>query len=401
MTLPAFKCDNEWIDALKALAEGHQGNHQSDSLFVPDYDNTDGLINDVESGDELETGIEELQLDIDWSNFNLSETIAESELHEVNLSVHSNAVVAVDAGIIDLGELVSGGVAFAVRGSAVCYPPNNASPFVCHYNTGALVVDQQNQLELFHYMGHRLGQGNLFVNIQPAGAYTSKSAGMSDTPNKIRDRFRNFVERIIQEEAVGILESYGGGILLVDGAMSAGTFDTPESFVRNLLLQSRNRGIDVVAISKKTRITVNGRPISSLFAEQPEFIGYAPLSNVLQQERQAMAMNGQSARSVSAISLADQIFAVRFGYAPQGLTFRADVHPALGRLPSEVLDRVYSLCQIYGGYPRPLIESHQYSSFLYQDVQALLVDIIVRLGVEIQTQQSMEVLFQPFGARYK
>jgi hypothetical protein len=407
MTLPVFDRDNQWIDGLRALAEVHQGNHSLEALFVPTHDQSQDLLDDTESEDELEANIDEFQLGngsqsvIDWSGFNEPQVSAEEEILTQSQVSTTDGVIAIDAGIIDLGELASGGVAFAVRGAAVCYPPNNAQPFVCRYNTGALVVDQQNQLQLFHYMGHRLGQSNLFVNLSPTGGYAAKSSGMSDTPNKIRDRFRNFVERIIQEEAVAILESYGGGILLIDGALSAGTFDTPEPYVRQLLSNARNRGINVAAVSKKTRITVSGRPISSLFAEQPGFVGYAPLTQALQQERQAASANGQTVRSVAAISVADQIFAVRFSYAPPALTFRADVHPALGLLPGEVLDRVYNRCQIYGGYPRPLIECHQYSSFMYQDVQSLLVDIVVRLGVRPQEEPSMEVLFQPFGARFK
>lgn len=406
MTLPVFDRYNEWIDGLVRLAEAHQSDHTFEGLFVPPHEEYEGLINDAASEDEIDPEIDNFSLIIDWAEFGSEQAAlpVETELEETvsNSTQHSlsDAVIAIDAGIVDLGELASGGTVFAVRGAAVCYPPNRAPAFICRYNTGALVVDQQNQFPLFHYMGHRLGQSNLFVNILPTGEYTAKSSGMSDTPNKVRDRFRNFVERMIQEEAVGILERYGGGILLLDGALS-GTFDTPDPYLRDLLAGARSRGINIAAISKKTRITVGGRPISSLFSSQPEFIGYVPLSQVLDQERLLASANGKSARRVSSLSVAEQIFAVRFSYAPPGLTFRADVHPALGFLASEILDLVYSLCQIYGGYPRPLIEAHQYSSFLFQDVQSLLVDVIVRLGVRPQEQPSMEVLFQPFGASFK
>ncbi len=237
----------------------------------------------------------------------------------------------------------------------------------------------------------------MFVDIDKSTAphsYKAKSADINSTPNQVRDRCRNFFERMIQEEAIAILESYGGGILLVDGALSGGTFDTPETYITELLNQSRNRNIGVVAISKKTRVTVGGRPISSLFVDEPEFIGYAQLNDLLNEER-----SHDSRRS--AVSVAEAVYAVRFSYAPLGLTFRVDVNSARGLIAREVLDNVFSCCRIYGGYPRPLIEAHQYSSFLYQDVQTLLADVIVRLGVRPHEQPSMEVLFQPFGARYK
>ena len=188
---------------------------------------------------------------------------------------------------------------------------------------------------------------------------------------------------------------------MIDGALSGGTYDTPETYMRGLLSRCCNSRISIAAISKKTRITVGGRPISSLFSDQQEFIGYAPIASLLEEERQAHLEDDQSGRPVQAVSLADDIYAVRFTYPPLGLTFRIDVHPRLGTLSREVLDQVYSSCQIYGGYPRPLIETHQYSSFLYQDVQLLLADITVKVGVRPQEQPSMSVLFQPFGGKYK
>jgi hypothetical protein len=390
MSIPVFDRDNCWIDGLVELANAHQGDHYREGLFVSPHDHEQELVNDALSEDEREPLI------IDFTGFGTPQSFTPPTARPL-----SDAIIAVDSGVVDLGELALGGTAFALRGAAVCYPPNNAQPFICRYHTGALVIDAQNQLELFHYMGHRLGRGNLFVNLLPTPPYYTPKSAMTESPNQIRDRCRNFVERMIQEEAIALLESYGGGILLIDGALPAGTFDTPETYMRNLLSGCRNRGINVAAISKKTRITVGGRTISNLFFEQPAFIGYAPLTQILQQERQAASANNQSLRPVEAISVAEEIYAVRFSYAPPGLTFRIDIHPALGYLAPEVLDQVYSRCQIYGGYPRPLIEAHQYSSFLSQDMQSLLVDVIVRLGVRPQEEPSMDVLFQPFGGGFK
>jgi hypothetical protein len=203
---------------------------------------------------------------------------------------------------------------------------------------------------------------------------------------------------MIQEEAVSILTGYGGGILLIDGALPAGTYDTPDNYTRTMLATCRDRHISVAAISKKTKITVRGRPISNLFAEQPDFVGFVPLSDIIRQERQDMQRKGEKVRSVLAVTLAEAIYAVRFSYASPGLTFRVDVNAASGSTPDEVLNLVQNRCQIYGGYPRPLIEAHQYSSFFAQDAQLLLADVVVRLEVHPQEQPTMNVLFEPFGA---
>jgi hypothetical protein len=392
MSIPFFDRDNPWIDKLVQLARDRQKNHTGQYIFVPPHNEEREFVNDTPSEDELEPKL------IDFSGWGENE---EENFAPPQEPTASTAVVAVDTGVVNLGELSSGGTVFAIRGAAVCYPPNDEKPFIFRYNTGALVIDRKNMFPLFHYMGRRLGQEELFVKVLSTPPYYQSKSSMAETSNQIQDRCRNFVERMIQEEAIAILESYEGGILLLDGALSGGTYDTPEMYLRNMLSSCRSRKIKMVAISKKTRITVGGRAISHLFDDQPEFIGYAPLSKTIDKERQAVAGGQQSLRSVQELSVAEEIYAVRFSYAPPGLTFRADVHSTLGCLAPEVLNQVYSRCQIYGGYPRPLIEAHQYSSFLYQELQLLLVDVIVGDGLRPQEEPSMDVLFQPFGGGYK
>jgi hypothetical protein len=379
---------NEAINKLVDLSVIFQSNHVREDLFIPSFE-IDEYVNDTneENLEETEAGF------IDFSQVNYEKTFDIPSSKEA-----SRAVVAVDSGVVALGNLASGGTVFAVRGAAVCYPNNGDLPFVCRYNTGVLVVDNKNVYPLSHYMGARLGKEDLFVKISESPPYYNAKSSMTDTSNQIQDRCRNFVERMIQEEAISILKAYGGGILLIDGALSGGTYDTPETYMKNLLSNCRDCHINVVAISKKTRISVGGRPIATLFEDQPQFVGFAKLNDVLEKQREAI--EDDKGREVSKLSLADSIYAVRFGYHP-GITFRVDVHPAMGLLSDEVLNRVYSSCLIYGGYPLPLIEAHQYSSFLFQDVQSLITDAVVRLGVRPLDQPTMEVLFQPFGAKNK
>ena len=395
MSIPVFDRDNPAIDDLVKIANADQGEHRNEELFVPPRDNEEDLINDAAVEDEQEE--EEFTPRL----LNIGREITKRAFSQPTTPPVSDAVIAVDAGVVNLGELARGGTAFAVRGSAVCYPPNNAKPFICRYNTGALVIDKQNQLFLFHYLGHRLGRDDKFVNIKRRPFEYSLKQGITDTPNQIQDRFRNFVERMIQEEAIAVLESYGGGILLVDGALAGETYDTPKEYMDSLLNHCYQHRIHVVGISKKTRITVGGRTIANLFFEQPEFIGYAPLKDIIAQERQEAAAKNQSLRSIEDLTIADEIYAVRFSYTPPGITYRTDVKPASGYPPYNIVEQVYDRCQIYGGYPRPLIEAHQYSSFLYQDVQTLLVEVVVKHGVRPQEEPSMEVLFQPFGGGFK
>jgi hypothetical protein len=92
------------------------------------------------------------------------------------------------------------------------------------------------------------------------------------------------------------------------------------------------------------------------------------------------------------------MYAARFGFGPSSITFRVDLHNCRGKTADEVINDVYNYCRIYGGYPKPLIEAHQYSCFLFQDFQNILAQAAINLGAKPQEQPTMEVLFQPFGS---
>ncbi|NET17355.1 MAG: hypothetical protein F6K08_33335 [Okeania sp. SIO1H6] len=101
------------------------------------------------------------------------------------------------------------------------------------------------------------------------------------------------------------------------------------------------------------------------------------------------------------VTKAREMYAARFGFSPTSMTFRVDLHNCRGMTTDEVINDVYNYCRIYGGYPKPLIEAHQNSCFLFQDFQNLLAQATVRLGSKPQSQPSMDILFQPFGASGK
>lgn len=184
--------------------------------------------------------------------------------------------------------------------------------------------------------------------------------------------------------------------MLIDGALTAGSYDTPIKYLTDMLEFARTHSIDIGAISKRSGITIAGRAISSLFDERPDFVGYAPLLSILKQEREAWQELG--ARPANTVTLGTELYAARFGYGPPGITFRVDVHKSRASTNDEIINDLYNKCQMYGGYPRPLIDAHQNSSFLPADVEILLTDLVVRTGLRAKEEPSMSVLFQPFGA---
>lgn len=98
----------------------------------------------------------------------------------------------------------------------------------------------------------------------------------------------------------------GSGLLLIDGALPAGTFDTPVSYVEKMLETTTRNRINVAAISKKTRIAVAGKPIPSLFDDRPAFVGYMPLKEIIKSEREELV--NQGLRPIDEITMGNELF---------------------------------------------------------------------------------------------
>ncbi len=65
---------------------------------------------------------------------------------------HPPPIIAVGAGVVNLGSLAKGGIVFAVRGTVCCYT-SGGSIIILRYNTGAMAIDNTNKLEVLHEMG--------------------------------------------------------------------------------------------------------------------------------------------------------------------------------------------------------------------------------------------------------
>jgi hypothetical protein len=304
-------------------------------------------------------------------------------------------LVAVDSGIVGLGELEGGGTCFAVRAAAIVVPDNEGVVTLLKYNTGPLVLGQANRIPVFRFIGRRLGKEDLYIDtsVNPPVERDSAIA----LANQLQDRVRNFVERMVQEEATGVLAAMQGGVLLIDGALPAATFDTPRMYTKGLLRKAQENGIDVVALSKKTRIAVGGRPLATLFSGKnyETFTGYASLKDQLALERNSSSSSG---RTVNDITSAEQIYAARFAFGPQAITFRVDVNPRAGRTADEAMEAFFNGAEFYGGYPRALIDAHHQSVFLSGDPLTMRAELVAKYGLRPQPVPDLNHLFQPYGA---
>ena len=379
---------NPHIDKLVQISWRESRSHVNEIVFTRKSDDAD-LSKPINEKDD---SVEKQEGDLPLSFTKEGRT---QVFEETPIATSNKVIIAVDTGLVHLGDFVGGGIAFAIRGTAICQISNEPE-WVLRYNTGPLLVDHKNIVSSLRYIGQRLGNEELYLDKLNDGTFTTKEQILSNA-NQIQDRFRNFVERVIQEEAIGIMMANNRGLLLIDGALPAGTFDTPALYMRQMLETTLNNRIDVAAISKKTRITIAGKPLGSLFDEKPAFVGYMPLTEVITAERERLAQQGLVRRAED-VTLGNEIYAARFGLGPPALTFRVDVKNSKRSTPADVVNAVFSDCQIYGCYPKLLIEAHQHSSFLHQDIQLLLADLVVRTGAHPKERQSMDWLFAPVGS---
>ena len=372
---------NNDIDALVSLCNESKGDLNSCVLTTTPFDDIkdENIFDDDKFIEEVEDGPFNTPPDILAYPFTIPQTIIK------------DLIISIDSGIVHLGKLYGGGIAFAIRGASVCN--SNGEMLVLRYHTGPLLITSQNKGKVFRFIGSRLGNPDLYVkNIN---GQLIPNPGVLDTVNEMQDRCRSYIERVIQEEALAVLSANHGGILLLDGALTI-SFDTPGNYLKALLQTASNNNVDVCAVSKRSRITIGGTPIDSLFDQYPKFVGYAKLLDALKKERAAYQTNNM--RSPGEITAGHEVFAVRFGFMPPGVTFRVDVFRSLGHTTDDVINEVHNKCLIYGGYPRPLIDAHQYSCFQSSDKLSLLSEIAVQTGLRVKEEPSLEILFKPFGA---
>ena len=220
---------NRDVDELVRIAWESRGSHEGEYLMIPERSETEvsGFIKDEDEGiPEDPSQQEDVSSDFpEFEDIDPQESGPSKDLRAQRL------LIAVDSGVVDLGEFVGGGVAFAIRGAAVCLIDNDVT--ILKYNTGALFLDEENKVPVFRYMGLRMGKDDLYLVRNEEGELLPRPSAF-ETGNQLRDRCRNFVERMIQEEVLGILAGNQRGLLLLDGALPAGTFDTPQAYLRSM-----------------------------------------------------------------------------------------------------------------------------------------------------------------------
>jgi hypothetical protein len=291
-------------------------------------------------------------------------------------------VIGIDCGIARLGETENGSV-IALRAADILVSEEASD--VALYRTGPIYVRNDRKLQLLHQMGVHLGKPDLFVEMKRVGGDDVPSkvkSGIANDAHKFGDRFRNWFERLVQRIAVVKIEN---GIILLDGALTLRTVDTPDIFFERLANAAGDRGNALIAISKQSLLQVRDRSIRFWLDDHRGRVCYRDLTSLLRHEDTERVLGN--------------VYAARFSAV--GPTFRVDVKAAPGQSDREAMNQFFSSAIMRGGYPDILVRAHTHSYFTSPDVVQLQAQAGAQYSLVPRGEIDLSGIFGPFGGRFK
>src|SRR5437762_3311487 len=210
--------------------------------------------------------------------------------------------------------------------------------------------------------------------------------GLSLKTLRVLTRLRNHVERWTQEV---LSESLHGGILLIDGSLTAGTPDNPAARVNKILATARQNNSIVIGISKATQLTVGGRNILGLTNDKdtPHQID---ISSLVESEYPPYPVRFLGRVYVAKLS-------------SDGFLFRTDIDRESSQEEAQqALERLAGTDVIFHGYPETLRIAHIFSTFTANEILAVQRFVASNHHITLQSRPSLRrSLFGPFGtSRY-
>ena len=276
-------------------------------------------------------------------------------------------IVACDASSVKIGETDSGMI-FAIRAVAVWRQPDK----ILFTRWGPL---------LFHVANSDDESNNKWRDEE-----SRIFGGLSVKTLRVLTRLRNHVERWVQEVLAG---SVKGGVLLIDGSLTAGTPDNPAGRVNKILATARSNNSIVVALSKSTELTVGGKNILG-FSDDGHVPHLIDITPIVEGEYPAYP-----------IRFLGRVYVAKL--AADGFLFRVDIdREASEEQAQSALGRVAGTDVIFHGYPETLRIAHIFSTFTANEILAIQRFVASNHHITLQARPSLRrSLFGPFGtSRY-
>lgn len=361
----------ELLNELEKLAPTRDSGEGERTIVYRTVDD-DEPINDAIDDDDAE-----LQDWIDWQERQELPFVWEISREQIQTS--SLPIVAVDTGVIRLGE-TEDGLIIALRGTIVSVM--NSHPTLHLYRTGPIYLRNRDRLSILHVLGVHLGKPDIFVELDDKDQPVRVKSGVADNIQAYSDRFRNWFERILQRIAVRSIEN---GIVLLDGALTTNTRDTPTAYFESIRDLANSQGNALIGISKQSRLQAQNKAVRFWLADNPHQICYRRLTDLMESEMRQRVMGAT--------------YAIRF--SPMGLTYRVDVKPVAGQREDEVIAALFASCLMRGGYPDILVQAHAHSYFTSPHVTELEAQCGAKYALRVEPETDLGGIFGPFGGRYK
>ncbi|HEX9262032.1 MAG TPA: hypothetical protein VF893_05840 [Candidatus Bathyarchaeia archaeon] len=273
-------------------------------------------------------------------------------------------ISAVDTSTIKIGE-TSTGIIVAIRGANVwkqngAYRYTRLGPFIFH-------ITEDNKKEVYG-------------DLEKAYFHTQYGANHHATPNLLQmpTRLANLLERWLQTM---IAKTAANGVLLFDGSLTSGTFDTPVQRMREILGTARRNGNVVLAFSKATVLRSNGYLITDLLPERdPPYL-----------------LETTDTRIKPPTVLLGDVYVARLNKA--NLAFRLDIDREISiQNQKEAVEKLIGNDVFQQSYPETLRLSHILCTFTANEVLAIQHFISRKHGIKIINRPDMHrLLFGPFG----
>ena len=273
-------------------------------------------------------------------------------------------IAAVDTSTIKIGE-TSKGIIIAVRGATIWkqnrhYHYTRLGPFIFH-------VTEDNKKDVYS-------------TLERAYFNTTYTSNHQNTPNLLQmpTRIASLLERWMQSM---VAKTASHALILFDGSLTSGTFDTPVQRMKQILDTARRNGNTVLAFSKATSLRVNGYLITDLLPEQePPYL-----------------LETTGVRFKPPTVLLGDVYVARLNKAK--IAFRLDIDretPVTSRL--EAVEKLIGNDLYMHSYPETLRLAHILCTFTANEVLAMQHFITRKHGIQIINRPDMHrLLFGPFG----
>ncbi|MEM2108086.1 MAG: hypothetical protein QXL10_02230 [Candidatus Bathyarchaeia archaeon] len=271
---------------------------------------------------------------------------------------------AVDTSTIKIGETRKG-IIIAIRGATVrkqnrTYHYKRLGPFIFH-------ITEENKKEVYH-------------TLEAECFHTQSANSRQAAPNLLQmpTRLANLLERWLQLE---LAKTVTNGLILFDGSLTAGTFDTPAQRLKEILDEAKRNGNVVLAFSKMTALRVNGYLITDMLPDQepPYLLETAGLQF-----------------KPPTVPLGD-VYVTRLNKS--SYAFRLDIdRDVIHQQKIEAIEKLLGNDLCMQSYPETLRLAHILCTFTANEVLAIQHFITRKHGIKMINRPDMHrLLFGPFG----